>query len=296
MLLREDPGQRVLRQLLKISEQSESAIDVITQRMVSGCIPDMHFVQGGFIRGLLEVKFWADFTEHQLSGAYCEAAPNVIFLFPEERIKKGIAGPAGEFVRFMSWQTLLQSLREAAGPSVTRDALLFSAALEHLWEFCDLAEQQRFHPLTVQEIGQPPQTELERHLMWLVREVISETTKAEIIREAGRLGAGFDSFFFYGQLVELGTCRVWLGYWPHAWKKKPELGPLWIQFSGPIATKMKQAGIFGDGNRVMDNDLAFPLLKASSGVRASQEEEVVAVAAELNRLKKRLADAGLLSE
>lgn len=296
MLLREDPGQRVLRELLAISEKNDSEIDVVTQRMVSGCIPDIHFVQDGRLLGFLEVKFWADFTEHQWSGKYCVAAPQVIFLLPEERIKKGVVLPTGTYVRSLAWQGLLNLLQRAAGSDEMSDTVLFNAALEHLEEFCDLIEQKRFQPFTVQEIQQPPSDLGERHWLWLVTEVIGEAAKAAIISESGRLSAGFDSTFFYGQNVQLGTSRVWVGYWPHAWKKKPELGPIWAQFSGPIATKMKQTKVFVDGRRIMENDLAFSLFGVSGGTRSTQEEEVATIVDQLKSLKQRVADAGLLGE
>jgi hypothetical protein len=143
----------------------------------------------------------------------------------------------------------------AAGSDETRDAVLFKAALEHLERFCDLIDQKRFQPFTLQEIQQPPSDLSERHWLWLVREVIDEATKAAIISEAERLSAGIDSSFHYGQNVQLRASRVWLGYWVHAWMERPELGPIWVQFSGPIATKMKQTKAFVDGRRIMGNDL-----------------------------------------
>jgi hypothetical protein len=290
LLLREEPGQTVLRTLTL--NYQEPAIEVITQRSTAGCIPDIHLVQDGKTVALLELKFWAGLTAHQVSGKYFEVASQVLFIVPEERLtslqNELSALMAVQSLVLLSWKDLLGRLEGAKGPSETRDNRLFAAALYQLKEFCNVIEQEHYVPFTAEQLRMPVQDLLTQHCLWLTRESIASATKAELIKEAGRLQAGLDSFFFYGQNVILGGFRVWLGYWPYAWEKSPTNGPFWIQFHGPDATRLRQSNSFKDGISMMDNDLAFPLLKQSAGPHSTQEDEVSSITQAVLTLLERL--------
>lgn len=293
LLLREEPGQAVIRQIISGSSAAEAPIEVITQRVVEGCVPDIHLVQQGRTIGLLELKFWARFTGHQLSGRYLDVAPSVVFVVPKERIA-AVQQELSELgsrrpLIVESWEDLLSRLASAAGGGDSHDERLFAGALDHLKEFCNVIEQKHFLPFTTEQLHTPTQDIATQHLVWLTREVIASATRAEIISEAGRLGAGFDSFFFYGQTVLLGGISAWLGYWPHAWRQAPTAGPLWVQFEGSHATTLMRSGSFGDGMRTIgNNDLAFPLFNAANESASSQEDEVQAIIEALAHLRGRV--------
>lgn len=291
LLLREEAGQRVLRSLIASFTSSVHFIEVETQKVTLGCIPDIHLIQQGYTIALLELKFSAPLTRDQLSGKYFDVAPHVVFIVPKKRVEQIMAELAGlvskHSLQVLSWEDLLLQLENEAGDGNTRDELLFRGALEHLKEFCNLIEQEHFIPFTSEELSSPIRDITTRHLVWLTREVIASATQEQVIREAGKLGAGYDSFFFYGQMVVLGRFRVWLGYWPYAWRKSPSDGPLWVQFNGQDAKILRRAGTFGDGLPVMGNDLAFPIF-SPVGSYASQHEEVLGVTEALTHLTERL--------
>ncbi len=293
LLLREDPGQAVIRTLLRVSPFQGGDIEVVTRRTAEGCIPDVHLIYQGQTIGLLELKFWASLTRHQLSGRYFEVAPQVLFIVPKERTL-AVQGELAELamthaLRVLSWDTLLELIETSSADPRTRDERLFTGALQHLKEFCNVIEQEHFVPFTMEQLCTPLLDASTQHLVWLTREVIASAASSELVMTSGRLGAGFDSFFFYGQNVILNGFRVWLGYWPHAWKQEPSNGPLWVQFHGPEATTLRQTGTFRDGLRTLGNDLAFPLLTAASGGLNTQEDEVRAVLVALAGLSDRLA-------
>jgi hypothetical protein len=295
LVLREQPGQMVLRRLVLGSEAAEEAIEVITQRTAAGCVPDIHLVHHGKTIGLLELKLWASLTVHQLSGRYFDVAPVVLFVVPEERLPS-LAEELSALISkhslvLLSWTRLLAMLEKAEEGSDRRDRRLYVGALEHLKEFCNVIEQERFDPFTADQLRTPIEDVSAQHLVWLTREVITSAVAAQVISEAGRLGAGFDSFFYYGQNVMLGTFHGWLGYWPHAWKRFAAHGPLWIQFYGRDANAILGSGSFTDGLKVMGNDVAFPLFPSSKGPFSSQEEEVNQVAAAVGELVQRLRQA-----
>jgi len=297
LLLREQAGQTVVRKLLAGSGATDDSIEVITQRTAAGCVPDIHLLQKGKTVGLLELKFGASLTVYQLSGRYFDIAPQVIFIVPEDRLHSlnEELSPliCKHSLALLSWNNLLAMLEKAEGGSETREGQLFVGVLEHLKEFCNVIEQERFDPFTSDQLCIPIQNASTQHLVWLTREVIASAAAAQVIKEAGRLGAGFDSFFFYGQNMLLGGFRGWLGYWPHAWKRFPAEGPLWVQFYGRDATTLAEAGSFTDGLRIMGNDVAFPLFTSSSGSFSSQEQEVEHVFTAITKLVERLRQASI---
>ncbi|WP_158819906.1 hypothetical protein [Granulicella sp. S156] len=292
LLLREEAGQGVLRSLIDTSSLDTVPIEVETQKGSAGCIPDIHLIQHGRTVALLELKFWASLTNHQLSGRYFEVAPRVIFIAPSERLLS-LREELSELISkhslvVLSWNDLLHRLEDAVVGDGAREERLFSGALEHLKEFCNVIEQEHFIPFTNDQLRNPIQDESIRHLVWLTSEVIASATTSQLIRESGRLGAGYDSFFFYGQNVLLRGFRVWLGYWPYAWKRSPSSGPLWVQFHGRDATTLALSGCFRDGIRAQGNDLAFPLYRSDNVVATSQQEEVQRVMDALILLANRL--------
>ncbi len=272
LLLREDPGQAVLRTLLQVSPSLGGDIEVVTRRTAEGCIPDVHLIHQGHTIGLLELKFWASLTRHQLSGRYFEVAPQVIFIVPKKR-KLAVQEELSELalthaLRVLSWDTVLELMDASSAEPTTRDERLFTGALEHLKEFCNVIEQEHFVPFTTEQLCNPLPDASTQHLVWLTREVLASAASSELVTVSGRLGAGFDSFFFYGQNVILNGFRVWLGYWPHAWKQHSSSGPLWVQIYGSDATVLRQTGAFGNGLRTLGNDLVFPF--AHCGFRWSE--------------------------
>jgi hypothetical protein len=104
---------------------------------------------------------------------------------------------------------------------------------------------------------------------------LSIAKQRELIRENGKLGADFDEYFYYGQNVILRGYRIWLGYWPKAWYQSPASGPLGLEFWSKDALAPRETGGFQDGIRV-DQDLAFPLLKADHKPAADQAQRVKA--------------------
>ena len=294
-LLREEAGQTVLRSLIKgLSNTSEDFIEVVTQRKSADCIPDLRLIQKEKPVGLLELKFGAPLTHDQLSGTYFKIAPEVVFVAPEDRVlslRSRLANLSSKhLLSVVSWTDLLGQLESANGTSDTRDERLFAGALEHLKEFCNVIEQERFEAFTDSQLRTPIHDVHIQHLVWLTKEILTNATKEQIIQEAGRLGAGFDGNFFYGQNVLLGDYRVWLGYWPYAWKRSSANGPLWVQFYGTQAKPLLESGCFTDGIRLASNDIAFSLLTSSSGSFTSQEEEVASALASLKKLAARLSE------
>jgi len=292
LLLREEAGQGVLRNLLENSTLDAAPIEVETQKGSAGCIRDIHLIQQGRTVALLELKFWASLTAHQLSGRYFDVAPQVFFIVPEERLIslwEDLSDLISKHLLvLLSWNDFLHRLEDAVVGDAAREERLFSGALEHLKEFCNVIEQENFIAFTNEQLRNPVQDESIRHLVWLTSEVIALATKSQLIRESGRLGAGYDTFFFYRQNVLLRGFRVWLGYWPSAWKRSPSGGPLWVQFHGRDATTLTVSGCFRDGIRIEGNDLAFPLFRSDKFAATSPQEEIQWVVEALTHLANRL--------
>ena len=154
-----------------------------------------------------------------------------------------------------------------------------------------MVEHARFLPFSSEQLRNPLSEILSRHLVWLTREVITRAIAANVVQEAGRLGAGFDSFFYFGQNLLLNSVPVWIGYWPLAWERHAVYGPLWAYFYGRDASALVKTGSFPDGRNIWGGDLAIPLFPASGGPFSSQEDEAAAVVGALNSLSDRLGAA-----
>ena len=286
LLLREDAGQSSLRQLFpELILADDSPIEVVTRRATNGCVPDMLLLQNGTAFAILEMKFWASLTSHQFSGHYFTVAPSVLFVAPDERLEAleeelGHLSSSGHSLRFTSWRELLGRLEQAQEQeqSTSTDARLFTGALFHLKEFCQVTEQDHFVPFTTEQLQSPAEDGYTEHLVWLTREAIRQGLKTDLL----------DTSFFYGQNVVVAGMRVWLGYWPKAWKQWPKDGPLWIQIYGREATALRNTGAFRDAHHSPGNELAVPLLSTGRGSATTQEDEVLAIIAAVRNFSERI--------
>ena len=141
-------------------------------------------------------------------------------------------------------------LEQAQELSESPEAHLFDGALTHLKEFCQVTEREHFTPFTNEQLQSPVNDAHTDHLVWLTREVLRAGVTSELVVEAGRLGAGYDTAFFYGQNVIIGGVRLWFGYWPKAWRQWPHDGPLWLQVYGRDATSLLKTGAFRDARHL----------------------------------------------
>jgi len=289
LLLREEPGQAVLRQRLALPHNA--IIDVTTQRQIEGCVPDICLWHDEIPVGVLEMKFWASITAHQFSGQYFKAAPKVIFVVPAERIESVENElshlKSSNCLTVLSWKVVLAEIESKIDPA-SHSSRLFRGALDHLKEYCDVTEQEHFVPFTTEELRAPVQDTETQHFVWLARETISEAMKLGLLVEAGRPGAGFDTSFFYGQDVMLGGLKVWVGYWPEAWKCWPADGPMWVQVHRKEAALLKKTGKFENAVRHGKSELLFPLFNRCTP-SGTQDDEVQLILSELRVLRDRIS-------
>jgi hypothetical protein len=296
-LLREEPGQGLIRELLK-EETSESPFDVETRRTIEDCVPDIHLVRDNKTIGLIELKFDAGLTANQSSGRYSELIGRVIFIVPEERTTSSefdqLISIAG--VTLLSWREVCARLEEYATASNSRDSRLFLAELVHLKEFCKVIELQRFVPFSNDEITHPTfNVAAEEHLVWLTREVLRKAKQVELVQDIGKLTAGYDETFYYGQSITIHGYRVWLGYWPLAWRLYPSRGPLWIQYQGRNEKNFAESFPTHEAVRVPDSGMAWPLFEIGMNTPSTQEEEVEMILSKMKLAFSKLKDQPLKS-
>jgi len=110
----------------------------------------------------------------------------------------------------------------------------------------------------------------------------------------GKLTAGYDETFYFGQSLTVNGYRVWFGYWPLAWRLYPPLGPLWIQYSGRDEKGVADSFPKGEVVKVPDNGIAVPLFLIGTNPPATQEEEVQVVLATMGQAISRLKGLGPL--
>jgi hypothetical protein len=285
LLLCEDPGQRLIRSLLKSSKVTDSAIEILTRRTEAGCIPDIQLRQNDCAVGLFELKFDAALTANQLSGRYFDVADQLIFIVPEERVtsvrRELFVLAQKHSLDVRSWAEILGRLEAEVSPDDFRCGSLIKAAIQHLREFCRVVEEDRFHPFTSKELRTPFDDRPARHLVWLTREALAAAKSFQIISEVVRPTGAYDISFYYGQNVHIKGYRAWIGYWPRAWSRFPQQGPLWVWFSG-------SSELVNSGGVRFDQGVVFPIFKPELGVSMSQEDEIAAVSKALETLFERI--------
>jgi len=290
LLLREDPGQALLRELLK-EDTDEAVYDVKTRLAIEDCVPDIHLIRDRKTFALIELKFDAGLTANQSSGRYSELVGRVIFIVPEKRTSStefdALVSDYG--ITLLSWHDICAKLEQYAAVINNRDSRLFLAALVHLKEFCNVIEQRRFAPFSNEDLIHPKfDVSVEEHLVWITREVLLKTKQQGIFQDLGKLAAGYDETFYYGQPVTINGYRVWFGYWPLAWRRYPARGPLWMQYSGRDEKRFVDSFPKHEVLKVPDNGVALPLFVVGANAPASQEEEVREILEKINEAVTRL--------
>jgi hypothetical protein len=296
LLLREEPGQALLRELLK-EDTDEQIYDVKTRLAIEDCVPDIHLIRDQQTLALIELKFDAGLTANQSSGRYTELAGRVIFIVPEERTTSAefdaLVSVYG--ITLLSWRDVCAKLGKYAMIGTNRDNRLFLAALVHLKEFCKVIEQRRFAPFSNEELIHPEfELTVEKHLVWLTREVLSKAKQRNVFQDLIKVTAGYDETFYYGQSVTLNGYRVWFGYWPLAWRLHPIRGPLWIQYSGRDEKRFLDSFPENEVFKIPDNGIALPLFVVVGNAPATQEEEVQRVLEKIDYAVTRLKQVDLL--
>jgi hypothetical protein len=292
LLLCEDAGQKLIRTLLKSSRLTDEPIEVVTRKAEAGCIPDIHLRQNDRAVALLELKFDAALTAHQLSGRYFEVADELIFIVPEERVacirQELLTLAQSHALDVRSWADILGRLETTAASGDSSDASLVRAAIPHLKEFCRVVEEERYRPFTSEELGVPSEDSSARHLVWLTQQLLTAAKNSQIIGEVVKPRAGYDTFFFYGQNVHIRGYRAWVGYWPRAWSRFPQQGPLWVQFYDSGASELVKLG----GIRFLQT-VVFPIFTPELRISGSQEDEVASVSKALELLSERIPQMAL---
>jgi hypothetical protein len=204
-----------------------------------GGIPDLWGHAPGQ-RILVEVKFWADFTDRQTEG-YAEIFTGddfgaCLFLVPEERVENASRkmeslfdeeGDSGIAASITSWSAVLDSLESAVHNSGEDRRHRTLEDLRQLRGLCERLEAERFHPIRSDELG-PDVARRQLGLRKLVEELreILKTGKFDPWQVTSNMRRRTSVYRFKGELC--GT-TFFLGILFNQWKDLED-SPLWVKF------------------------------------------------------------------
>jgi hypothetical protein len=281
-LLREKPGQAVIRKLLD-RDAASGAINVNVRGKHAGSFPDIRLHASGSLIGILELKFDAGLTEAQLNGVYKDGCPRAILIVPENRIEELEKEHRDSFHLFRSWEWLINELDHNFHSDGENDHFLHLSTIAHLKEFCKIMEQSTFNPFTSEQLRQS-NGEFRKHITWLVTEIVTraETEELVSIKPPKTLKwSMFEELDLYGRYVLLGDQEIWIGYWAKAWIQHSTSGPLWVDLLKSRLTSKNDISLFSIDDKPPNS---YPLLTAADAAPSSQDEVEHALS-ELRKLK-----------
>lgn len=246
ILSRSDGARRKFSQHLedRLSETAEVDLDdrmrFSSQRgSGEGAIPDL-WGQAPGQRVLVEVKFWAGFTDRQTEG-YSESLTGedlgaCVFLVPEERVENVIRKMDALFdeeadsdvaVSVTSWPAVLDAIESALHSSEEDHRHRVLEDLRQLRGLCERLEAEGFHPIRSDELG-PDVARRQLDLRKLVEELreVLTTQKFDPWKVTSNMRRRTSVYRFKGELY--GT-TYFLGILYNQWKDLED-SPLWVKF------------------------------------------------------------------
>lgn len=204
---------------------------------------------------VIENKFGADFTHHQLNSYLKEIDGGGLLLFvvPERRQRRAFdtlmdfcrttsaesralviesegtrASVNGKNLVVTSWQRALDILKEGLDALPSGSTAQRSCSdIEQLRRFCEVADKETFAPLTADQLSSSETPTLIRHLTWIAQKLIFKCIEAKILEEVKlskknpkyEMRAEFDSSTLsFGQSLSISGQEVWIGFWALAWE------------------------------------------------------------------------------
>jgi hypothetical protein len=223
-------------------------------------------------------------TASQSNGDYFkDAAVTTFFIAPKRRVddlwRRLRPLNVGDRLDIITWDDFIEQMFKAVH-SDDSDFKLFDGALQQFRSFCDVIDKEQFEPFSSQQLEAGPDYSSERHLVWLVEEMLAEAKRDGSIPETGKPRPGMDDALYFGQSsIVIGPCKLWVGYWPKAWKEYRSRGPIWVWVEGGNTNGLLQTLHPVGALRGEDGKIWVPLFSPTEQTCASQQDE-------LNRLVK----------
>jgi hypothetical protein len=266
----ENAASDALAYVLTASVRARAAVSSLLTRHGVTPVGDIHFLrevtgetgerpdlavsdQTGSEIALLEVKFWAGFTDNQpmayLTRLRGESSRALVFVVPDNRVPSAwrhvtdaLRQAGSDFtessssssgmrtgtsanisILLVSWRSLLGSIQDHLQPVADADTL---ADLHQLRGLVDRMEEDQFLPLHPSELSSGI---ARRHIQLsdLFTRVMAELVAAGLC-ERSRFDTGNSGGLHYGTNISLNEVGFWVGFWYRPWRDLVET-PFWLQ-------------------------------------------------------------------
>ena len=276
ILSRSPATQEALRDTLRPGGADVGALTRVATEVIGGQGERLDLVaydEQGSERVLMEVKFWADLTDHQ-PNTYLKRLPTdggpavLLFVAPEQRmvtlwaevcqraadwdlgtdtgtegLRSVTVGGGPRRLMLTSWRTLLAAMRSQANTdsdsSTERD-------IQQLQALCERQDRDAFLPLRSEELASAfPRRMLDMERLWM--DATAQALKRG--RELGRPFVNTDGTAVAaqshgsGRHIQIGEEDAWWGAWfgvhYELWAREKET-PLWLTFWKDCASAAKK--------------------------------------------------------
>lgn len=242
-------GSEILRGILtqygvQLEPGSQLHLDAQRGDEESAGVPDIRVLdQGDHLCALIENKFDARFTHHQLNTylSKLKSGGRLLFVLPDRRRQKVLSELPNLFpdandrgrLTVISWDELLDTLKNAIVDPVRQRRLM--PDVEQLRRYCKVADKQTFDPFTADQIEGEALSQMVHQLTWITRRFVGGCLENGFVDiwKAKKLSAKVeedDDSLSFGQDLHFCGAVIWMGLWVKMWREQREhcTTPLWI--------------------------------------------------------------------